>query len=108
MKFRKRLFYGLALLGAIYIVATIANTGNFIEERAEVGSESAATVGAGIGIVVLLVCGVPVVLGLALLGWRNGVGIRNAQRHREMLEAQGGPHPRPLSRLERGDKKGND
>lgn len=99
MKFRKRLFYGLAILALLYIVLTLANAGNVAENATNEGSEgrteseqelaeAAAMVGMGIGVMIVLVCGIPVFLFFALMGWRNGVGLRNEQRHREMLAAQ--------------------
>jgi amino acid transporter len=103
MKFRKWLFYGLAILVLLYIVLTLANAGNVVEDATNEGAEvrtqseqelaeTAATVGVGIGMVIVLGCGIPIFLFFALMGWRNGVGIRNEQRHREMLAAQQ-PHP---------------
>lgn len=99
MKFRKRLFYGLAALVALYVVATVALSGDSAAQSRSTCAqqystqssidlcESAADVGTGLGVTLVLCVGGFFFAVFMMLGWRNGVGIRNELRHQEMLNA---------------------
>lgn len=100
MRFRKRLFTVLAILSLGWIVWGLSVTGGAVgtsSERADATYQqdsierASATVGIGIGAglstAIFLCTGLPLLLLFSLLAWRNGVGLREKQRHEEMLAA---------------------
>lgn len=92
MKFRKRFFGGLALLVAAIMVIMIISTAT-AEPDPDPGVENQDAyeagwaIGSGIAATAVLCVGLPVFLGLALLSWRNAVGLRNERRHQEQMRA---------------------
>ncbi len=92
MKTRKRLFYILAVLTIILMFAWIAAGTEAVEEsKDDLATElerDAADVGGGLGITIIFCLMTPIALFFALLGWRNGAGIRTERRHQEQLAMQ--------------------
>lgn len=102
MVWRRRIFWGLALLSLLFIVAGLgvfseaheqtvtqglADTGYAEGTTARAAYEAGATIGAGIGMSASLCIGGFLFLVFALLAWRNGAGIRTAKRHYEQIQA---------------------
>lgn len=92
LKFRKRLFWGLALLVLAFMALMVFSPGTSYEDAIaqsgyEAGSLQAESYALGTSIAwMAVVCvGTPVFVVFALLGWRNGVGLRQEIRHREMM-----------------------
>ena len=103
MKFRSRLFWGLAilvLLGTCGIIASASDQvqkeglpDDCVESASVEVCESAQALGIGIGSMVILCPGLILFMIFALLGWRNGAGYRTERRHQEQLavaRGQGG------------------
>lgn len=103
MKFRSRFFGFLAFLSLLWICyglfAYTTYFGNFTnrptpppqggltsEERTNLQT-AGATVGTGIGMTFVLCTGLPFFALFSLLSWRNNVGIRKEQMHKEQIEA---------------------
>ncbi|HML21867.1 MAG TPA: hypothetical protein PKD09_09475 [Aggregatilinea sp.] len=85
MRFRKRLFTGIALLLTVFLALWIISG---LSTDPEPGvNEDAYQLGQGAGVTILLCVGLPIIAFFALLAWRNSVGLRNEQRHQEQLEA---------------------
>lgn len=102
MKFRSRLFGFLALLSLLWICygvyasssaftqvvsATVTPSGTLDAETAQAARAAGAGIGAGLGLTVFLCSGLPFALLFGLLSWRNSVGLRKEQMHREQIEA---------------------
>lgn len=102
MKFRSRLFGVLALLSLAWICygmftassvasnmlsATVTPAGNLDAETARAARAAGVGIGAGIGLTFFLCSGLPLFVLFSLLSWRNSVGLRKEQMHREQLEA---------------------
>lgn len=102
MKFRSRLFGVLALLSLAWICygvftassvasnmlsATVTPAGNLDAETAQAARAAGVGIGAGIGLTFFLCSGLPLFVLFSLLSWRNSVGLRKEQMHREQLEA---------------------
>lgn len=89
MRFRKRLFYTLALLTVVLAVAWMAagvNESDKVETTTE-AEETGKEIGQGIGVTMIFCITLPFFALFMLLGWRNGVGLRNERRHQEQIEA---------------------
>lgn len=94
MLFRKRLFTILAVLALAWIAfGFLANSNyNAIQDQ-KVGIETSESgayqagqfVGSSMLIGFFLCTGLPAFITFALLAWRNGVGLTNERRHREIL-----------------------
>jgi len=102
MKFRSRLFGALALLSPAWVCygvftassvastmlsATVTPATNLDAETAQAARAAGVGIGAGIGLTFFLCSGLPLFVLFSLLSWRNGVGLRKEQMHREQLEA---------------------
>lgn len=94
MLFRKRLFYTLALLVFAYVVGTLLLAPDVVDtarqdptNQTEV-AQAGVTIGAGIGVTLVLCIGGFFFLMFALLGWRNAAGLKAEKRHKELLDAQ--------------------
>lgn len=86
MRFRKRLFTGLALL-VLILLAGIYLSYASTEPTEDVTSEDAFNLGKAAGFSMFACVLLPLFALFALLGWRNSVGLRSEQRHREQLDA---------------------
>lgn len=102
MKFRSRFFgvlfllsiawvcYGLSLSSAAFsnvVGATVTPSGNLTAEETQSLRTAGAGIGAGLGVTFFLCSGLPFALFFGLMSWRNSVGIKNEQRHKEQLDA---------------------
>ena len=103
MKFRSRLFGVLALLALAWLCygmfaytsyfgtflnrATPVPSGSLSSEDRTAIQNAGATIGTGVGMTFVLCTGLPLLALFGLLSWRNGVGLRKEQMHREQLEA---------------------
>ena len=91
MKFRKRLFWTLAFLTILFMLAWMSGFAKAVDEdRAE--NDSAAQqlgtdVGEGIGNMIIFCVTLPMFFFFALMGWRNGAGLDKEKKHVEMLGA---------------------
>lgn len=88
MKFRKRLFSVLAVLVFLGGVVWALEYDEDVQEVAVENEVEAAArdVGEGIGMGIIFCVTAPLVGLFALLAWRNAVGIRTEERHREHMD----------------------
>lgn len=102
MKFRSRFFgvlflislawvcYGLSLSSAAFsntVAMQVTPSGNLSAEETQTLRTAGAGIGASIGVGFFLCTGLPLALFFGLMSWRNSVGLKNEQRHKEQLEA---------------------
>lgn len=74
------LCYGISISSSAY--TTVAS------KSATDAGKAGAAIGASLGIGVFLCTGGLPLLFFGLLYWRNGVGLRNARRHQELIDVQ--------------------
>lgn len=91
MKFRARLFTGLALVAVAWIVVGLSATNNTLSNQLSKSTSTAYSVGTytGAGIVTsfVLCTGIPLLLTFLFIAWRNRVALRNVQQHKEIIES---------------------
>lgn len=102
MKFRSRFFgvlflvslawvcYGLTLSSAAFsntVGVRVTPSGNLTAEDTQALRTAGAGIGAGLGVTFFLCSGLPFALFFGLMSWRNSVGLKNEQRHKEQLAA---------------------
>lgn len=94
MRFRKRLFTALALLSILWIVGGFLISSDAYQETTQTSTDAAYNTGAAIGagaMSTLSLCsGLILLTVFSLLAWRNGVGLKAEQRHKEQLEVMRG------------------
>ena len=93
MRFRSKLFYGVAILAALFVVMLVVSAASTTGDESNLcanlltPAESAdcETGVDSIQVTIVLCLGLPFVLLFALLGWRNAAGIKSEDRHAELL-----------------------
>lgn len=66
---------------------TVDQNPNADGTTADAAFNAGAGIGGGLGVTFFACTGIPALLLFGLLSWRNGVGIKTEQRHREQIEA---------------------
>lgn len=88
MKFRRNCFGIFSLLVLIIAIAWVATGLSASDTPTETEAEEAGqTIGQGIGVTLILCITIPLFGLLALLSWRNDVGLKTERRHQEQLDA---------------------
>lgn len=98
MRFRQRLFMVLALMALAWIAYGFYVSANVYQRQtaenettisaSQQGAAQAGTaIGTGIGLTFFLCSGLPFFVLFSLLSWRNGVGLKREQMHKEQLAA---------------------
>lgn len=98
MKFRSRLFGVLFIFALLWMCGGAALTSSAFQQTlnrnpnaddttANTAYAAGATIGGGIGLTFFLCSGLPFAALFGLLSWRNSVGLRREQMHKEQIEA---------------------
>lgn len=90
-----RAVWGICLLFSVgWICLGLANVtnvaGDLIESNTSESYQAGVALGSGVGFTLYACTGLPLILLFGFLYWRNGIAIREEQRHQQTMEAMQG------------------